>query len=52
MDAQLRRRAVEQSGRIVIGLHEGMNRTIGRLGSDSALVLAVYAAGLVALSRI
>lgn len=39
-------------GLFMIGLLERRNRTIGRMGTDSVLVLATYAAGLIALSQI
>ena len=44
--------AVLLTGIFVVGLLERTNRTIGRIGTDSALVLVVYMGGLVALSRI
>ena len=40
------------TGLFMVGLLERRNRTIGRIGIDSALVLACYAGGLIALSRI
>lgn len=40
------------TGIFVVGLLERRNRTIGRMGTDSATVLAVYLAGLVGLSKI
>jgi cation:H+ antiporter len=40
------------TGIFVVGLLERRNRTIGRMGTDSALVVAVYAGGLVALSQL
>lgn len=44
--------AILLTGIFMIGLLERRNRTIGRIGTDSALVLVVYLAGLVALSGI
>ena len=40
------------TGIFVVGLLERRNRTIGRMGTDSALVVVVYAGGLVALSQL
>ncbi len=44
--------AILLTGIFVVGLLERRNRTIGRLGTDSALVLVTYSCGLVALSQI
>lgn len=40
------------TGIFMVGLLERTNRTIGRIGTDSAMVLSVYIVGLVALSGI
>lgn len=39
------------TGIFVVGLLERRNRTIGRMGTDSATVLVIYLAGLVGLSQ-
>lgn len=39
-------------GFFMVGLFERRNRTVGRMGTDSVLVLVTYAGGLIALSRI
>lgn len=44
--------AVLLTGIFVVGLLERRNRKIGRIGTDSALVLSAYIGGLVALSGI
>jgi len=44
--------AVVLTGIFVVGLLERRNRTFGRIGTDSALVLVVYMGGLIALFRI
>lgn len=40
------------TGIFVVGLLERRNRTIGRMGTDSAMVLVIYLAGLLGLSQI
>jgi cation:H+ antiporter len=40
------------TGIFIVGLLERRNRTIGRMGTDSAMVLVVYLGGLVVLSQI
>lgn len=44
--------AVVLTGTFLVGLLERRNRTVGRIGTDSAIVLVVYVAGLVGLSQI
>lgn len=44
--------AIVLTGIYLVGLLERRNRRIGRIGTDSALVLAAYGGGLVALSQI
>ena len=44
--------AVVLTGIFLVGLLERRNRTVGRIGTDSALVLVTYVGGLLALSRI
>ena len=44
--------AVVLTGIFLVGLLERRNRTVGRIGTDSALVLITYVGGLAALSQI
>lgn len=44
--------AVVLTGVFMVGLLERRNRTVWRMGTDSALVLLIYAGGLIGLSRI
>lgn len=44
--------AIVLTGIFVAGLLERRNRTIGRVGTDSALVIAVFVAGLLGLSQL